>query len=248
MQAQLDFGDDAERALGADEEAGKVVAGGGFADATAGADDASVRHGDGQAHHVFAHGAVAHRVGAGGAGGRHAADGAGRGAGIDREEQPQVTEMGVQLLPRYAGFDAAIHIRLADIDDPRHARQVERDAAADGGHVAFQGGAGAPGHHRDMVGVAQGQHAGGLFRGFDKRDSVRQHRGLGVLAVAVVFAQGRVGGQALSQEGAGGFDDGFDGHACSPGLLGEGLAWWWGAGKGVGCVRVLKRWGSGLSV
>ena len=43
VEAELDLGDDAEGALGADEEAGEVVAGGGLAGAGAGADDACRR-------------------------------------------------------------------------------------------------------------------------------------------------------------------------------------------------------------
>ena len=94
---KLDFGDDAERALGADEQARQVVAGGGFAHPPAGADHPPVGQSDRQAQHVLAHRAVAHRVGARRAGRAHAADGAGRGAGIDREEQPGVAQMGVEL-------------------------------------------------------------------------------------------------------------------------------------------------------
>ena len=147
------------------------------------------RHG--QAQHVLADGAVAHRVGAGGAGRAHAADGAERRAGIDREEQPGVAQMRVQLLARDAGLDAAVHVGLADVEDARHARQVERDAAAHRGDVALQRGAGAPGHHRHVCGVAQRQQPGGFLGGFDEGDGVGQHRRLGVLAVRVVVAQRR---------------------------------------------------------
>ena len=42
VQAELDLRDDAERAFGADEEAGEVVAGGGFARAPAGLDHAAI--------------------------------------------------------------------------------------------------------------------------------------------------------------------------------------------------------------
>jgi hypothetical protein len=44
-----EFGDDAERAFGADQQTGEVVAGGGFLGAAAGADDAAVGQHDGQA-------------------------------------------------------------------------------------------------------------------------------------------------------------------------------------------------------
>ena len=124
VQAQLDFGDDAERALGADEQPRQVVAGGGLADPPAGADQPAVGQRHGQAEHVLADGAVAHRVGAGGARRAHAADGAGRGAGIDREEQALVAQMLVQLVAGDARLDAAVHVGWLT-SAPRHARQVE---------------------------------------------------------------------------------------------------------------------------
>ena len=89
VQAELDLGDDGQRAFGADDEAGEVVAGGGFADPAAGFDDAAVGQDDGHAEHVVADGAVADGVGAAGARGAHAADGA-DGAGVDGEEQALV--------------------------------------------------------------------------------------------------------------------------------------------------------------
>ena len=211
VQAQLDLGDDAERALGADEQPRQVVAGGGLAHAAAGVDQPPVGQRHGQPQHVLADRAVAHRVGAGGARRAHPADRAQRRAGIDREEQALVAQVLVELIARDAGLDAAVHVGLADLDDAGHARQVERDAAAHRRHVAFQRGAGAPGHHRHVRGVAQRQQPRGLVRGLDEGDRVGQHRRLGVLAVRVVLAQRGVGGDALAQEVAGGGDHGIDG-------------------------------------
>ena len=124
--------------------------------------------------------------------------------------------MGVQLLPRHAGLDAAIHVRLADVEDAGHPRQVERDAAAHRRDVALQRRAGAPGHDGHALGVAQRQQAAGLVGGFDERDGVGQDRRLGVLAVRVVVAQRGVGGDAVAEEITGGGDNGFDGHGRSP--------------------------------
>ncbi len=73
---KLDLGDHAERALGADEQPRQVVAGGGLAHPPAGADHPAVRQHRRQPQHVLADGAVAHRIGAAGAGRAHAADGA----------------------------------------------------------------------------------------------------------------------------------------------------------------------------
>ena len=96
VQPKLDLGDHAERALRADEQVGEVVAGRRFAHAPAGADHAAVGESHRQAEHLLADGAVAHRVGAAGAGRAHAADGAVGGAGIDREEQALVAQVGVE--------------------------------------------------------------------------------------------------------------------------------------------------------
>ena len=126
----------------------------------------------------------------------------------------------VELVARDAGLDAAVHVGLADVEDARHARQVERDAAAHRRHVAFQRGAGAPGHHRHVRGVAQRQQLRRLVRGLDERHRVRHHRRLGVLAVRVVLAQAGVGGDALAQEVAGGGDHGIDGFGHR-GILGR---------------------------
>src|SRR5258708_39393178 len=58
VEAERDFSEDAEGAFRADEEAGEVVAGAGFAGARAGVDDAAVGEDHGEAEDVFAHGAV----------------------------------------------------------------------------------------------------------------------------------------------------------------------------------------------
>ena len=110
VEPQLDLGDDAERAFGADEQARQVVAGARLARAAAGVNDAAVGGDDGQAEHVLAHRAVADGVGARRARRRHAADRR-VGAGIDREEQAGALELGVQLLARDARLHAAVEIR-----------------------------------------------------------------------------------------------------------------------------------------
>ena len=63
--AQLDgeFGDDAERAFGADEQMRQVVAGRGFFRPRAGRDDLAVAAHHFQRQHIVAHGAVTHRIG-----------------------------------------------------------------------------------------------------------------------------------------------------------------------------------------
>jgi hypothetical protein len=87
--AQLDgeFGDDAERAFGADEQMRQVVAGEDFFARVPVVMISPSPRTDLQRQHIVAHGAVAHRVGAGRPRRGHAAERS-VGAGIDREEQP----------------------------------------------------------------------------------------------------------------------------------------------------------------
>ena len=98
MPAQADgqLGDDAERALRADQKAGQVIAGRGLLARLAVRDHLAIGQHRRQRQHIVAHGAVAHRIGAGGAGRGHAAE-RGVGAGIDREEQAGVAQVAVEL-------------------------------------------------------------------------------------------------------------------------------------------------------
>ena len=104
-----EFGDDAERAFGADEQMRQVVAGRGFLRPRAGRDDLAVAAHHFERQHVVAHRAVAHRIGAGGARRGHAAERS-VGAGIDREEQALVAQMLVQRLAGDAGLDHAVEV------------------------------------------------------------------------------------------------------------------------------------------
>ena len=154
VEAQLDLGDDAERAFGADEQAREVVAGARLARAAAGAHDAAVGRDDGQAQHVLAHRAVAHGVGARRARRRHAADRR-VGARIDREEEARALELGVELLARDARLHAAVEVLGVDLEHAVHLRQVDADAAVQRGDVAFERRADAERDHRHARRVAQ---------------------------------------------------------------------------------------------
>ena len=100
--------------------------------------------------HVVLHRAVAHRVGAGGAGRRHAAD-RGVGAGIDREEQAAVAQMRVERLAGDAGLDHAIEVLGVDGEHAVHAREIDANAAVQRIDVAFQRRAGAEADDRRVV-------------------------------------------------------------------------------------------------
>ena len=142
VQLQRDFGDDAERAFGADEQPREIVTGGRFFRAARGRDQLAVGEHGFERQHIVLHGAVAHRVGARRARRRHAAE-RGVGAGIDRKEQALVAQIFVELLARDARLDHAIEIFGMDRENAVHVLQVDADAAARRIDLAFERGAGA---------------------------------------------------------------------------------------------------------
>ena len=141
-ELQRQFGDDAERALRADDQAGQVVAGRGFLGAPRRGHHLAVRHHHFERQHVVLHRAVAHRVGAGAARRRHAAE-RGVGAGIDREEQALVAQIFVERLAGDAGLDHAVEVLGVHRQHLVHVAEVDRDAAVRRVDVAFERGAGA---------------------------------------------------------------------------------------------------------
>ncbi len=208
VQAQLDLGDDAERALGADVEPGEVVAGARFARAAAGADDPAVGRDDGEPEHVLAHRAVANGVGARRARRGHAADRR-VGAGIDREEQARALELGVELLAQHARLHAAVEVLGVDLEHAVHLRQVDAHAAVERGDVALERRADAERDDRHARRVAKPDDRRDLVVRVREHDDVRQP-GVGqALAVAVLVADRArregalavVGGEARDEVG-----------------------------------------------
>ena len=125
IEPQPHLGDHPERPLGADEQAGEVVAGRGFPRPPRRGDAFAVGRHHGEAQHVLPHGAVANRIGARGAGRRHAAE-RGIGAGIDRKKQPLIAQMGIERATGDAGFDPAIEIFAIDLENAVHAARDSR--------------------------------------------------------------------------------------------------------------------------
>ena len=188
-----------ERPFGAHEQAGEIVAGRRFARTAAGADDLPVGQDDGQAQHVLLHRAVADGVGARRARGRHAAQG-GVGAGIDREEQPGVAQMRVELLAGDPGLDRGVEILGMHRHDLAHLRQVERDATGDRGDMAFERGAGAERHHRHAMLGAELDDTGDLLRRAHEGHRLRRLHRMVRLAAAMLLAQRRRGREPIAQE------------------------------------------------
>ena len=193
------LGNDPERALGADKQPGQIIAGRRFARAPRGSDDPAVGEHYGQGQHVLAHRPVAHRIGARGAGRRHAAE-RGVGAGIDRKEEAGVAQIFVQLLVRDPGFDGGVEIGGADPQDLVHLRQVDADAAVDGGDLTFERGAGPEGDDRRLAFGAELDDRGDLVGGPGKGDGVRRVRRMVGFVPAVLGADRRLGRQPIAEQ------------------------------------------------
>ena len=71
--------------------------------------------------------------------------------GIDREEQPGVAQVFVELLARDARLDRGVEIFGVDPQHAVHLRQIDADAALQCRDMALQRGAGAEGDHRRLV-------------------------------------------------------------------------------------------------
>ena len=149
-EPQRQLGDHAERALRADDQPRQVVAGGGLLGAPRGVHHLAVRHHHLQRQHVVLHGAVAHRIGARGAGRGHAAE-RGVGAGIDREEHALVAQMLVELLAGDARLDDAVEVLGMHREDAVHVAEIDRDAAGRRVDLAFERAAGAERDHRHAM-------------------------------------------------------------------------------------------------
>ena len=174
--------DDPERALGADEQMRQVVTGRGFLRPRACGDDLAVAAHDFERQHVVAHGAVTHRIGAGGPGRGHAAQ-RGIGAGIDREEHALVAQMLVQRLAGDAGLDHAVEVIGVDFQHLVHVAQIDADAAGRRVDLSLQRGAGAERDHGNAVFGANPHHildVGGFLRHDHRVRRLRRQPGRGM--------------------------------------------------------------------
>ena len=175
VQADGHLGDHGERALGADEEAREVVAGGGLGGAGAGVDDPAVGEHGLEGEHVGAHLPVAHRGRAGGVRRCHAAQG-GVGAGVDGEEEAVLAGRAFESEAGHARLDGRGEVGGGDLEDAVEAAEVEADAAVDGDDVAFEARAGPVRRHRQPVRAREGEHPGDVLRRAGVDDQVRPAR------------------------------------------------------------------------
>ena len=126
--------------------------------------------------HIVLHGAVAHRVGAGRARRRHAAERS-IGARIDREEQALVAQIFVELLAGHARLDHAVEIAGMNVEHAVHVLEIDGDAAERRVEVAFERGPRAVGNDRDPVLGAQPHDR------LHVRGALREHHRVGGLVL-----------------------------------------------------------------
>ena len=196
----VDLDDDAERAFGADEHMGEIVAGRGLLRPRAGAQERSVGDDHAERQHDVLHRAVAHRVGARGAGRGHAAERS-VGARIDREEEPAVAQVLVELLAGDAGLDDAIEIVGVDGENIVHAREVERDAAMGRVDMALERRADAERNDRRVVPGAELDEVDHVLLVLGEHHRVRRLVLEPGQRVAVRLADRLGGGEAVAETG-----------------------------------------------
>lgn len=155
-QAQGQFGNDAQRPFGPDQQMCQIISGCGFARLAAGAHDRAVGHDRLKRQNILAHCAIADRGGARSTGGGHSAN-AGIGAGIDREKQPRGAQILVQTLARDARLHNGVKVFGIDGKNAVHVAHVQTDTAADGQVLPFERTGSAIGCDRAQLFVADAQ-------------------------------------------------------------------------------------------
>ena len=202
VQAQGDLGDHAQRALAAHHQARQVVACARFLGARASAYHLSAGGHHFQGQHVLAHGAVAHRVGATGAGGAHAPN-AGVGAGVNRKKQAGTFDLFVELLAGHAGLHGHGQIFCVDTQHLVHATHVQADAALHRQQMPFQRGAHAKRNDRRFVARRQRHGICDVLGAFGIHHGGRRwHAGERRLVTAMLLTHHQRGG-AVSAEALG---------------------------------------------
>ncbi len=131
LEAKDGGGDDAERALGADEELAQAIAGIVLAQGSEPVPDAAVRQHDLEPEHALARVAVAERVVAAGVGGKHAADlGGPFRADRERQQAGDGSRRVLGGLERDPGLKREGEVERVDRADARESREAEDELGA----------------------------------------------------------------------------------------------------------------------
>ena len=155
-QPQHGAGDDAERALGADQQLLDVIALIGLGDLREIGEHGAVRQHRLEAENALSHGAVAKGLAAAGIGRDHAADGgAVAGADIDAGRQPMSGRGLLEGAERHAGLDQRRPGARVECDDPLHPAQRHDHRPRGGRGAAGNARATALGNDGDTLPAAQ---------------------------------------------------------------------------------------------
>jgi len=190
-QLDGDFGDESERAFGADEETGEIV-GAGVALLAADADDFSVgREDEFKSGDVIGGDAVRECVRAAGVFGDVAADGGGfLAGGIRCEVEASVFDSPGNVEVYDAGLDDSALIIEIEFENAIHAREDEHESAGTGERTAGEAGAGAATEDGHVVLGGEADNLGDFGGGAREGDEV----GAPFFDGAVVFVEDEVFG------------------------------------------------------
>ena len=161
LEGQL--GDDAEGALGADDEVEQGVAGGGLGDGGAHLDDLAGGQDHGHGPDIVAGGAILDGPHAAGVGGDVAAQRGKLLTGIGGIQQALLQGVLSQVVEQHAGLDPDDKVVGIIFQDLLHAHGAQHHTAGDGGAGAHQAGASAAAGHGDVVVIADLHDGGDLF-------------------------------------------------------------------------------------
>ena len=186
MELELHLGDDAKGAFRTDHQPGEIISGGRLAGPRSGADHFAIWHHHREAEYIVFHRAKAHRIGARGAGGRHAAE-ARVCARINREEQALITQRGIEGLARYTRFNAAIEIFGINFQNAIHTAEINGNSAERRGEMPLQRGARAKGNDRNLMGRAYRHNGAHLARVPDEGNRIRRGPFVPGLVLAVLL-------------------------------------------------------------
>jgi hypothetical protein len=190
-----ELGDDAERALGADEPGDEVVAGDALGGAAAAAQHLAAHQRDLEAEDVLAGDAVLERARPAGVGRRVAAD----RAELERRRVRRIEHaLGLDRLLQpagdHAGLDDRHQVAGVDLLDPHHALGRQHDAAVHRQRAAAHAAARAARRDRHLALEADPQHGGGLLGGLDEHRALRREELRQRALVATVVVEPLVAG------------------------------------------------------
>ena len=154
MEPHGQLGNDSERALRSNEQAGQIIAGCRLAGPPRGPNDPAIGEHHGHCQDILAHRSVSDRIGSRGTRRSHPAE-RGIGTGVDWKKETGIAQMFVQLFACDTRFDGGVEVFRVDAQDTVHLRHVDAYAAGQCGYVPLEGCPGAERNDRRLIFGAQ---------------------------------------------------------------------------------------------